>query len=435
MKPVLELDTARDRYLTQHEHFLNGRTDAAWLRKLRTRAIETFQTLGFPTTRHEEWKYTDVRPIAAFESAAALSPNGTTTPQKWAIEGTLRLTFVAGRYAPELSQTGELPEGVTVCPLADALSRDSEIVQQNLTRYAAIEEEAFTALNTAFFEDGAFIHVPQNVVVETPIHLLFLAPDGTASHPRNLVLVGDNSQITIVEEYAGKSTISTGFTNAVTEVMAGKNAQVDHYKVTHEGDSAFHIATMQVQQGRDCRFASHSITFGGKIVRHQANAIMGGTGIETTLNGLYVGGADQLIDNHTIMDHAQPHCNSHELYAGVLAGSSHGVFNGKIFVRLDAQKTDAKQSNRTLLLSRDAEIDAKPQLEIFADDVKCTHGATVGQLDEDSLFYLRARGINENEARDILTYAFANNILERIQVAPLRERLERDLFAKLQSIR
>lgn len=435
MKTSAELDAARDRYVTQHAAFLNGRSDGAWLRKLRTQAIERFAALGFPSTRHEEWKYTDVRPLAAFESSTVPSLNGNTSSEKWAIEGTHRLAFVEGKFAPELSKVGALPEGVTVCSLAEALSRDSEIVQQNLGRYAGFENEVFPALNTAYFEDGAFIHVPQNVVVETPIHLLFLTPEGTLSQPRNLFLVGDNSQITVIEEYAHKTSGGSGFTNAVTEISGGKNAHIDHYKVTLEGEAAFHVGTMQIQQDRDCNFSSHSITFGGKIVRHQANAIMGGPGIETTLNGLYVGGSNQVIDNHTVMDHAQPHCNSHEIYAGVLAGRAQGVFNGKIFVRLDAQKTDAKQTNRALLLSPEAEIDAKPQLEIFADDVKCTHGATVGQLDEDALFYLRARGIDKHDAQDILTYAFAGEILERVQVAPLRERLEKALFEKLQSIR
>lgn len=435
MKSSVELDAARDRYSARHEAFLNEQSEATWLRDLRGRAIARFAELGFPTTRHEEWKYTDTRPIAAFETGDAPSPNGHASVEKWQLDGAHRLVFLAGRFAPELSQLQALPDGVTVCSLAEALSRDSEIVQQNLARYAEFEDAAFVALNTAFFQDGAFIHVPQNVVVETPIHLLFLTPDGMLSQPRNLFLIGDNSQITIVEEYAAKSVQGRGFTNGVTEISAGKNAQIDHYKVTTEGEAAFHVGTMQVQQDRDCNFSSHSITFGGQIVRHQANAVMGESGIETTLNGLYVGGGDQVIDNHTVMDHAQPHCNSHELYAGVLAGRARGVFNGKIFVRLDAQKTDAKQTNRALLLSSDAEIDAKPQLEIFADDVKCTHGATVGQLDEDALFYLRARGINQHDAQDILTYAFAGEIIERVQVAPLRERLEQALFAKLQNIR
>ena len=367
MKSSVELDAARNRYLTGHEAFLNGRSEAVWLRDLRLRAIQRFAELGFPTTRHEEWKYTDTRPIAAFETGDTPSPNGHSSVEKWQLEGALRLAFVAGKFAPELSQLGQLPDGVTVCSLAEALSRDSEIVQQNLTRYAEFDDAAFAALNTAFFEDGAFIHVPQNVQVQTPIHLLFLTPDGALSQPRNLFLIGDNSQITIVEEYAAKSVQGRGFTNSVTEISAGKNAQIDHYKVTTEGEAAFHVGTMQVQQDRDCSFSSHSITFGGQIVRHQANAIMGESGIETTLNGLYVGGADQVIDNHTVMDHAQPHCNSHEIYAGVLAG--------------------------------------------------------------------RARGINQHDAQDILTYAFAGEILERVQFVPLRERLEKALFAKLQSVR
>ncbi|HVF10727.1 MAG TPA: Fe-S cluster assembly protein SufD, partial [Abditibacteriaceae bacterium] len=246
----------------------------------------------------------------------------------------------------------------------------------------------------------------------------------------NLIVLGKNSQATIVESYACARD-EMYFTNSVTEIVAGAGASVDHYKVQMESEQAFHVGTMQVQAGRDSNFSSHSIALGGKLVRNNANAVLNAEGITCTLNGLVLGHGEQIIDNHTIMDHAQPRCNSHELYANILDGKARGVFNGKIFVRPDAQKTDAKQSNRNLLLSRDAVIDTKPQLEIFADDVRCTHGATIGQLDEDALFYMRARGIDKDKARDILTYAFASEILDTIKVEPLRDQLANALLSRL----
>ncbi len=244
---------------------------------------------------------------------------------------------------------------------------------------------------------------------------------------RSLLLVGDNSQVTLIENYGGPAE-TTYFTNAVTEIVVGTGAVVDHYKVQREGDRAFHMATMQVQLGRAAHFSSHAVTQGGQWVRNEINAVFEGEGGECTLNGLYQARGQQLIDNHTFIDHAYPHCASHELYKGILDGKARGVFNGKIYVRQDAQKTDAKQTNQTLLLSDDATINTKPQLEIYADDVKCTHGATVGQLDAESIFYLRSRGVGLAEARSLLTYAFANDIVSRIKVATVREELERSLL-------
>jgi Fe-S cluster assembly protein SufD len=286
-------------------------------------------------------------------------------------------------------------------------------------------------LNTAFLRDGAFVYVPPGTVIEEPILLEFLADrvgGNHAWHRRSLFVLGENSQVTLVESYSGPAGV-TYFTNAVTEVIVGAGAVVDHYKVQREGDAAFHMATMQIQLDRAARFSSHAVTLGGSWVRNEVNAVFGGEGAECTLNGLYQAAGQQLIDNHTLIDHAYPHCASHELYKGILDGKARGVFNGKIQVRQDAQKTDAKQTNQTLLLSDDATINTKPQLEIYADDVKCTHGATVGQLDEEALFYLRSRGIDREQARALLTFAFANDIVDRIRVAPLRTQLERAFLA------
>jgi Fe-S cluster assembly protein SufD len=411
----------------------------AWLPPLRRAAFSRFAELGFPHRRMEEWRFTIVTPIAETPfRLAGTERQGVTLESlaEFTFEGLTgsRLVFVNGHYAPELSEVGALPSGVKVGSLASALREDGAALETHLARYANFENQAFTALNTAFLADGAFVSIPRNAIVEQPIHLLFVstALDGpTVSHPRTLIVAGENSQATVIESYAGLGEGVT-FANAVTEIVAGENAVLDHYKVQRErSEQAYHIATMQVQLGRSSNVSSHSIALGGALVRNEANAVLGGEGGECTLNGLYLANGRRLVDNHTAIDHAMPHCASHELYKGILDDRAHGVFNGKIFVRQDAQKTDAKQTNQTLLLSEDAQINTKPQLEIFADDVKCTHGATVGQLDADAIFYLRSRGIGLEAARSILTYAFASDIIHRIKVEPVKEQLGQALFANL----
>jgi Fe-S cluster assembly protein SufD len=421
------------------------------LRILRRRAFDRFTELGFPTTRDEDWRYTSVAPIARtrFRPAPAV-PLAEAGKRRWRLSthpdplpdagrGSIhfgdvahcRLVWVNGHYAPEVSTPGELPRGVRAVSLASALSREFELIEPHLARYARFDRQAFVALNTALMTDGGLIYVPRGVVVEEPIHLLYLsdAPDGPpVSHPRTLIVAEESSQVTVLETYLG---LGSSFTSAVTEIVLAENAVVDHYKSQCESDEAFHVATIQLQQARDSNFRSHSISLGGSLVRNDVNAVLAGPGIESTLNGLYVATGQQHVDNHTSIEHAQPHCNSHELYKGILDGAATAVFNGKIFVRQEAQKTDAKQTNQNLLLSRDATINTKPQLEIFADDVRCTHGATVGQLDDDAIFYLRARGIGLEEARSILTYAFATDILNRIRVEPLASALEAELLRRL----
>jgi Fe-S cluster assembly protein SufD len=377
--------------------------------RLRKAAAARFAKLGFPGPRDEEWRFTPVASLARipFEPAA-------------------------GDTAEIQAGTSEtLPCGVIVCSLAEALRKHADLVEPHLARHADSSKHPFSALNTAFLQDGVFVHVPAGAVVAEPILLRFavrhLGEAPYVWHRRCLVVLGDRSQVTLVESYEGASG-RTYFTNAVTEIVVGPGAVVDHYKVQREGDQAFHLATMQVQLGRAANFASHAVTQGGQWVRNEINAVFEGEGGECTLNGLYQASGEQLIDNHTFIDHAYPHCASHELYKGILDGKARGVFNGKIYVRQDAQKTDAKQTNQTLLLSDDATINTKPQLEIYADDVKCTHGATVGQLDAESIFYLRSRGIGLAQARSLLTYAFANDIVSRIKVPSVRAELERSLL-------
>ena len=435
---MLEVIEEKDVYLSSFAEFEKGAAAApAWLRRLRGTAMDRFAELGFPTLRDEDWRFTNLAPLVRvpFRPATSFTLSGRATERlrDFSLDGGdgIQLVFVNGRYAPSLSTVRPLPAGVNAGSLAAVLATHPERVEPHLGRHAGYEEHAFVALNTAFIRDGAFVSIPKGAVVNGPIHLVFVstAPaEATVSHPRNLILLGVNSQATVVESYLGPDG-ETYFSNAVTEVVGAENAVLDHYKVQREGVEAFHVATTQVHLGRGANYTSTSIALGGTLVRNEVNVVLGAEGDECTLNGLYMAAGRQLVDNHTRIDHAKPHCASHELYKGILDGKARGVFNGKIFVHPDAQKTDAKQTNKTLLLSEDAVINTQPQLEIFADDVKCTHGATIGQLAADAIFYLRSRGIGRDEARSLLTYAFANDIVGRIKVEPIRARLEEMLLA------
>jgi Fe-S cluster assembly protein SufD len=425
----------KDVYLADFTRFEQGLREGTRspLHRVRQAAIERFSALGFPTPHDEEWRFTPVAPLV--RTPFKLAASARVRPEqveRFTFGGDVtHLVFVNGHYAPDLSSLRPLPDGVFAGSLAEALKSHADKVEPHLARYADPEEHAFVALNTAFLHDGAFIFLPRNQVVEEPIHLLFLTTASTepaVTHPRNLIVASENSQARIVETYASLVE-RVSFTNAVTEVIAGPGAVLDHYKLQRESKAAFHVASLQIHMERGSNFSSHGLTFGGSLTRNEINAVLDAEGCECTLNGLYMAGGEQLIDNHTRIDHAKPHCASHERYKGILDGKAKGVFNGKIFVHQDAQKTDAKQTNQTLLLSEDATINTKPQLEIYADDVKCTHGATVGQLDANALFYLRSRGLGLDEARSLLTYAFANDIIGRIQIEPLRAQLEVALLA------
>jgi len=413
----------------------------AWLEELRSRGAARFAALGFPTVRNEEWRFTNVSPIAGAElspAPAAVAVDESQLASFPYADAAVRLVFVNGRFSSSLSRTSGLPKGVTVGSLAAAFESDPA-VEKLFGREVDLDSRAFAALNTAFAADGAYVSVPDGVVLEQPIHVMFvsLAPAGapslaagTMSHPRTLIVLGTNSQARLVESYVGLPG-QVYLSNAVTEVVVGEHAVLDHYKVQEERLDAFHVASMHIRTARSANVSSHSFTLGAKLTRNDAIATLAGVGSECTLNGLYLGDGDRLIDNHTTIDHAEAHCPSHEIYKGILGGRARAVFNGKIIVRQDAQKTDAKQTNRALLLTDDATINTKPQLEIFADDVKCTHGAAIGQLDEDALFYLRARGLTFQEARDMLIHAFAGDILDRVKIEPLKSALERELYAQL----
>ena len=412
-----------------------------WLQDLRERGAARFSALGFPTVRDEEWRFTNVAPVSTGEFRLADGAAQITEKQLSGLlygDAPFRLVVVNGRYRPELSRVQGLPAGVRVGSLAAVtngdLAADSETVQRYLGQLADLGARAFDALNTARLDDGAFVHIPDGAVVTEPLQVMFVSSGETAgaatvSHPRLLLVVGSQAQIKLVETYVGWG--GRYFVNALTEVFVGENAVLDHYKVQEESADAFHIASMHVHASRSATFSSHSFAIGGKLVRNDAVAILDGEGAECTLNGLYLADGDRLVDNHTTIDHAKAHCPSHEIYKGILGGRARAVFNGKIIVRPDAQKTNAKQTNRALLLSDSASINTKPQLEIFADDVKCTHGAAIGQIDEDAIFYLRARGLTLAEARDMLIHAFAGEILDRVQIEPLKHALEAELYAQL----
>ena len=408
--------------------------EPAWLRGIRRDAFECARESGLPTTRDEEWRFTNVAPIAAlsFSAAPHAAVDGEwVRPYSMAGASAAELVFVDGRYAPQLSSAAGLPRGAEAGSLAGVLDTCGALIGPHLAHSAA--GSVFAALNTSLFEDGAFVQLSAGTVVEAPICLLFIStlPYRLAMvHPRVLVVAGPGSQAQVVELYVSVHP-GAGLTNAFTQFLVAERAVVDHYRLQDESLHAFHIGGVEARLERGGVFASHSFTIGGALVRNDVTATLGGEGGECTLNGLYLAGGEQLVDNHTLIDHTTPLCNSHEVYRGILDGAARAVFNGKIIVRQDAQKTDARQTNRALLLSDAAQIDTKPQLEIFADDVKCMHGATVGQLDEEALFYLRARGIGRHAARGMLIRSFAGEIVDRVKVAALRARLEGMLGAWL----
>jgi Fe-S cluster assembly protein SufD len=407
-----------------------------WLDRSRESALDAFAHTGFPTPRHEDWKYTRVTPIEK-RSFKFAEQNGIHVRERDVERfnlGTLeceQLVFVDGRYVDALSRRNVVDSGARITTLESAMNASSQLLESHLGHYVDVTGQPFCALNTAFMTDGAVIHVKNRGSGKPPIHLLFIATrEEVVAHPRILVIAEAGSQMTVVESY---TSLFDGcyFTNALTEIVLMEEARVDHYKLQEESIKAFHVATLQIHQGRNSRFASHSFSFGGQLVRNDINVLLDAEGAGCTLNGLFMASGRQHVDYHTRIDHAKANGTSEEVYKGILDGRARGVFNGRVKVHPDAQKTDAHQSNKNLLLSRDAEIDTKPELEIYADDVKCSHGATVGQLDEHTLYYLRSRGIGEAQARSLLTYGFAKDILDRVDLAPLRQKLTDELLQRM----
>ena len=429
----------RNWYLNLYKDFenrLNGEKSRP-VHKLRRAAIEKFAEIDFPDLHQEDWRFTDISPILGHTFAyAAKKATGSIRADELSpfLFGGMRghtVVFVNGFYSRELSKPLPLPKGVVVGSLAEAMKEDDGSIGEQIAKRLDPGTDAFTALNTAFTVDGAYINLPDGAVVEDPVHFLFITTgdERLISQPRNLVVAGKNSQVRFIEHYIGLQP-GVYFTNSVTEIEAGRNATVDGLKIQEENRESYHVATTAAFVENDANYKSHAVSNGAKIYRHNINVILGGEGGNTSLEGLYLTAGEQLSDTHSMIDHAAANCTSGEHYKGILDDKSRAVFNGKILVRQGAQKTNSYQENRNILLSNEAKVDTKPQLEIFADDVKCSHGATVGQLSKESMFYLRSRGVGEEQAKLILIYAFANDVLKSIKQDKVREELEHILSVR-----
>lgn len=434
------MSSAIDYYINEHAALkasLPGDT-LDWLSSSREQALIQLGEQGFPTTRDEDWKYTSIRPIEKrqFRFAQDVSHDvDATTLSRYLCKDMdcHLLVFVDGQFSETLSDPGKLPNGLIIKDLTRALAEDTELMQQHLGSIADNKRNGFAAMNMAFMSDGALVKLEDNANIEWPVHLMFVSSGKEAeitTQSRILILAGKNSQAKIIESYIALDD-SVYFNNVTTEVKLDQGAQIEHFKIQKESMKAFHIATLQAEQQRDSTFTSHSISLGAQLARNDINCAMVDEGASCNLYGLYITGGRQHTDFHTRVDHTKPHCTSNEYYKGILDGHSRAVFNGLVYIHPNAQKSAAQQSNKNLLLSKDAEIDTKPQLEIYADDVTAAHGATVGQLDEDMMFYLRSRGIDYNAAHALLVYGFAHDVIEKMSLEPLRKHLEALLVSRI----
>ncbi len=410
------------------ENSLNGESKSDF-HKIRKQAFNNFYELDFPDRKNEEWRYTNISPL--LQQSFSIPNNiklDATDLSNHILKGidAYVMIFVNGKFSAEHSHLENIQKGIKIRCLADCIKNNDKDLLQHFGKYADCKNNIFTSLSTAFTTDGAFITVDDNCVIEKPIYLLFLTKAGNVNiqtQPRNLIVAGKNSQLKVIEHFSSTDN-STYFTNTITEIVAQENAVIDHVKLQEESINAFHIARMEVDQERSSNFTSHLISTGGKLSRNDLTSKFNGEGGEAMLNGLFLIEKDQLFDVHSFIDHAKPNCNSHEHYKGILDDNSHGVFNGKIMVRKDAQKTNAFQENNNILLSTNSLINTKPQLEIFADDVKCSHGATIGQLDNDAKFYLKSRGIGEEASKEILLHAFASDVVNHIKIDAVKNYAE-----------
>lgn len=433
-----------DRYLEAFEAFTKRTAfgGPSWLDQKRKDAIRSFSNLGFPTTREENWRYTNIDPLAKTQFGFNLGHAVQDVTQEtietfnFGQKNWRELVFINGVYSNKLSTAQASSNGVKLGNFAPLLTSDPTILEPHLARIAPCDRDSFTALNTAFIQDGALVYLPEGKSLAEPIHLIFISSSQggtTISQPRILIIADKGSRATVIETYVALGDNSY-FTNAVTEITVGEGASVDHYKLQMEGVKAFHIGTTQVRQGESSQFSSSSIAFGAKLARNNLSVILEAENAQCFLNGLYVITGEQHVDNHTLMDHPKPRGTSRQLYKGIVAGKGTAVFSGRIFVRPGAQKTNAEQTNKNLLLSEEATVDTKPQLEILADDVQCTHGAAVGQLDEDAIFYLKTRGIGRERAARLLSYGFANEVLDTIKVEPVQRKLSQLLLERLEDL-
>lgn len=435
------LKDSTDSYLQGYKQLITSDTSSAkFAESTREEAINNFVKLGFPTLRDEDWRFTNIVPIV--KSQYSISTDVTTKVEnidikKYLIHGldSHLMVFVDGVYSAELSNINDTDGKIIIKPISNALSDNRDIVEKHLFSCADIKQEAFTALNTAYFTDGAFVYVPGNTELDKTVEVLYISADPVSSmnSPRNLIVVEKSSKVQVIEHYVSL-TDSVYFSNTVSEVIIGENSTVDHYLIEQDSKKAYNISSLEVKQSANSNLNSHSFLLGGAIVRNNIHPVLGGQGCNSNINGLFLPSGRQHIDNFMKVEHASPHCDSRQVYNGILADKSKGVFHGRIIVHEDAQKTDAKQTNRNLLLSDTAKIDTKPQLEIYADDVKCTHGATIGQMDKDSLFYLRSRGIEQKLAKAIMLRAFASQNIEDIGDKVIKsyvEKLVKNWFSEI----
>ena len=417
------------------EERMNGESKSAF-HQVRRAALQTFETLGFPTIRHEEWKYSNVKAMIGeqygFDEGTTLTADDLTPLQIPNLEGNI-LYFVNGNYRADLSQIISPATHLEIKSFAEAQQTDAETVGLHFSRYADFQDNAFTALNTAFAQEGVFIRIPDNKVVEEPVILRFITDTrrgNVAVQPRNLIVVGRNAEVKIAESYRTLGN-GAGFTNVVTEVVMAAESRVEHYRIQNDSERTYHVGRTQVSQADNSHYYNATITLNGGFVRNDLNIVLNGQHCESFMYGLYMPNGKQHVDNHTLVDHAMPNCYSSELYKGILNDRGTGVFNGKIYVRPDAQKTNAYQSCKNVVLSPDASMNTKPQLEIYADDVKCSHGTTTGKMNEEALFYLQSRGIPKDAARTLLLYAFAEEVVSNIKIQPIRDYLEGIIREKL----
>lgn len=409
----------------QGAHAALQETGVAWVDLLRNNAIDHFEALGFPTVRHEDWKYTNLAPLVK----ASFPPAGNLPPRRGVAEN--EIVLVDGFWDESQSSFGE----VVVLDLLTAIRHEvhGKTVSDYLARTATIHDSALSALNTALLQSGVFVFIPKDVKLAAPLQITYVSEQSErTSFPRALIVSETNSSAVIVENFVSAGD-ERAFVNAVTEVVLKDGAQLRHYRVQRENHSTFHVSRTAAELGRGSSFNTTSINFGGQLARHDVSVVMDAEGAECWVDGLYLAGQNQHTDTHSTIDHRQPHCNSHQLYKGILDGNARAVFNGKVYVREGAQKTDAMQTNKNLLLSTNARVDTKPQLEIYADDVKCAHGAAVGQIDEDELFYLQARGINPELGRSLLTYGFAEEVIGKIELESIRAELDQIVLHRLHS--
>lgn len=440
---MVEVSQKNERFRSQYENYqINaGKAEPGWLSEIRRQAMQHFDELGFPTPKHEDWRETNIKPVIETEYSEADSTCITAADVQSAFlkdgQGsrivTATIVIANGVYSKELSAINGLPDGVIVVSLADGWKNQPDLLEPYFAQMGSFEQQPFASLNTALMLDGVFIFVPHNTVVEQPIHVIYSSKSGgtpTLSNPRLLVVTGRNSQVSIIETYIGNPN-DVYFTNAVSEFVCGENTKLEHVKIQCESEAAFHIANTKIMAEANSNFKTHSLAFGGRVARCDYLTTLNGEGIECTLNGLYMPHGKQHVDHRLTVEHTKPRCTSHQLYKGILNDEARAVFRGKFHVHQDAQKTDAYQSNKNLLLSNNAEINTRPQLEIYADDVKCSHGATIGRLDQDQIFYLRSRCMNVESARSLLVYAFAHEIVDQIGVEAVHEDVKKLIISRL----